>query len=113
MNKHIEHRNYPHRCRVYSNAAVSQFSGSDETRVLYEGECIKYGSSQMRKYVNANVVKADFCVDIPHVVKGIFSGMRLDVEDSQGEFLYCEIVTAFADDVYGLGTTVFFNAAMN
>lgn len=113
MNKRIEHRNYPHSCRIYSNPAMTQFSEPGEATVLYEGECIKYGSNQMRKYVNANVVKADFCVDIPHVVKGIFSGMRLDVTDLQGEFLDCEVATAFADDVYGLGTTVFFNVAMN
>lgn len=112
MNKHIEHRNYPDTCRIYTSIGQTQFNEEDAS-VLYEGECIKYGSSQMRKYVNGNVIKADFCVDIPHVVKGIFSGMRLDVEDSQGEFLDCEIVTAFADNVYGLGTTVFFNAAMN
>ena len=113
MNKRIEHRNYPHVCRIYSNAAVSQFSDMEDATVIYEGECIKYGSKQMRKYVDANVIKADFCVDIPYVIKGIFSGMKLDVTDSQGEFPNCEIVSAFADDVYGLGTTVFFNVAMN
>ena len=112
MNKRIEHHNYPDVCRIYTNINQTQFNEGKES-VLYHGECVKYGSLQMRKYVNSNVVKADFCVDIPHVVKGIFSGMRIDVEDSQGEFLDCEIVTAFADSVYGLGTTVFFNAAMN
>ena len=112
MNKRINHHNYPDCCKVYSFEEQTQFSKGSE-RVIYEGECVKYGSSQMRKFVNGNVIKADFCVDIPYIIRDIYSGMKIDVYDAQGDFEGCEIVLAFADTVYGLGTTIFFNVAMN
>lgn len=112
MNYRIEHHNYPDHCKIYTMSEQTQFKKGEEI-VLYCGECVKYGSSQMRKFVNGNVIKADFCVDIPYVVHDIYSGMKLDVRDSQGVFKGCEIVLAFAESVFGMGTTVFFNVAMN
>lgn len=112
MNKRIEHHNYPDYCKIYTFKGQTQFSEGEKV-VIYEGECVKYGSSQMRKFVNGNVIKADFCVDIPYVVSNITSGKRIDAFDAQGKFLDCEIVLGFADTVFGLGTTVFFNVAMN
>ena len=112
MNKRIEHKNYPDYCKVYTFKEQTQFQKGTE-EVIYEGECVKYGSSQMRKFVNGNVIKADFCVDIPYIVPNIRSGRKIDVVDAQGSFLKCEIVLGFADTVFGLGTTVFFNVAMN
>jgi len=112
MNRLIEHKNYPDHCEVYTYTGQTQFTAGVKS-VLYEGECVKYGSSQMRKYVNGNVIKADFCVDIPYIVKDVRSGRFIDVKDSQGEFKKCEIVLGYADVVFGQGTTIFFNVAMN
>lgn len=118
MNYRINHGGYPDWCRVYTRHKSDkhpQFGGvsDDDIVVLYEGECKKYGSSQMRKFTNANVVKADYCVDIPYEVKGIEPGMLVDYNDAQESRTGIEIVTAYCDDVFHLGTTVFFNVTMN
>lgn len=120
MNYNHKHRNYPDWCRIYhipDVGARSQFMTDEELKeqecVAYEGECVKYGSSQMRKYVKDSTIKADYCVDIPHIVTGIQSGFRIDVCDAQGQWKDIEVVTAFADTVFRLGTTVFFNIAFN
>lgn len=120
MNYCYNKRAYPDWCRIYHNpetGAESQFESDmdreQQTCVIYEGPCVKYGSSQMRKFVKNSTIKADHCVDIPHVLKGIMSGYRIDVRDAQGEWHDIEIVVAFADTVGRLGTTVFFNIAFN
>ncbi|MCQ2231421.1 MAG: hypothetical protein MJZ30_06185 [Paludibacteraceae bacterium] len=99
--------------------APSEAEGADEKAdageitVLYEGSCVKYGSQQMRRFALNGVIKADHCVDIPELVNGIHPGMRIDVRDAQGEWHDIEIVVAYADSVWGMGTTVFFNIAFN
>lgn len=120
MNYVRSHHNYPDWCRIYysePDGAENQFADDDEREemmhVLYDGECIKYGSSQMRKFANGSVIKADHCVDIPYVIHGIHSGHRIDVCDAQGQWHDIEIVVAYADTTFGLGTTVFFNVTFN
>ncbi|MBQ0113669.1 MAG: hypothetical protein KBT03_11105 [Bacteroidales bacterium] len=120
MNYVVNKKAYPHWCRIYhvesDGASKSvQFSTPSERieKVIYEGKCHKYGSSQMRKFTNQNVVKADFAVDIPHVVHGIHPGYLIDVEDGISSYTGVEIVVPFPDDISNLGTTVFFNVTMN
>ena len=142
MNYIVQHEQYPHWCRIYrhnqtgsdlqfESEADEQFSEleeetceckdsgcvcgccEDDITVLYEGECVKYGSSQMRKYVNGSTIKADHAVDIPDVVFGINPGDLIDVRDGNGEWREIEVVVPFPDDVFGMGTTVFFNIAFN
>ena len=117
MNYQICHRAYPDWCRIYhtkETGAGLQFSeDGEEICVIYEGECCKYGSSQMRKFTKDSTIKADHCVDIPYYVPQIESGYRIDVCDSQGQWHDIEIVVAYADNINQLGTTVFFNIAFN
>lgn len=114
MNYQINHGAYPDRCRIYRRRNVSNLSEGD-IEIIYQGECHLYGSGQMRKFTNGNVVKADYCVDFPYVLKRnrILAGDLIDVEGNEGFFEQQEIVVPAGDNIVNLGTTVFFNITLN
>lgn len=103
---------YPDTCRIVRMTGETSF-GQGEEKVLYEGECVFFGSGQMRKFHLGNVVMADFCVEIPYVLVGenrIRSGDRITVTDRCKD---CDVVVATPDQVFWMGTTVYFNETMN
>ncbi|MCQ2245116.1 MAG: hypothetical protein MJZ32_12775 [Bacteroidaceae bacterium] len=113
---------YPNFCRIVRRVGETSFKKAEE-KLIYEGECVLFGSGQMRKFTLGNIVKADFCVEIPHALvdkacpKGnvmpccfVKPGDRISVE---GRFSDCEVVLGTPDEVFEMGTTVYFNATMN
>ena len=113
---------YPHRCRIVRRQGENSFEDAEEV-LLYKGECVLFGSGQMRKFTLGSIVKADFCVEIPHALvehgfdEGnviteslIRPGDRITVKD---RFEDCEVVLATPDEVFEMGTTVYFNVTMN
>lgn len=106
---------YPNHCKVYRIVDDNPFKDCTEEKVLYEGDCVFYGSAQMRKYTYANVVKADFAVSFPRVIRDpelkIEPGDLITVDGEFDEPV--EVVTCMADQVFGMGTTVFFNRVFN
>lgn len=100
---------FPHTCKVYRISRETSFEDGSET-VLYEGECNKYGSSSLRTFTKNNVVKSDYAINIPGLIKGIVAGDLVDVTD-YGESLKARVVT----DCYltEMGTTLYFNLAKN
>ena len=87
----------------------TSFSDGEKT-VLYEGECRKESSGNLRTFRTANVIKGDYAVYIPGIIKGISSGYLIDVTDFGGTYEGCKITDA---DIGNLGTTVYFNRPMN
>lgn len=115
---------YPHHCRIVRRKGETSFRKAEET-LIYEGECVLFGSGQMRKFTLGSVVKADFCVEIPHVLVDkscdkddprvltnslVKPGDRITVD---GRYTDADVVLATPDEVFKLGTTVFFNVTMN
>ena len=103
---------YPDHCRIVRKVGETSFSNGEE-KVLYEGECVFFGSGQMRKFHLGNVVMADFCVEIPYVLVGdnrVRSGDRITVTDRCKDW---DVVVATPDQVFWMGTTVYFNETMN
>lgn len=84
---------------------VSNFSKGEEV-VIYEGPCRKYGNTSIRTFTgNDGVQRADYALSIPGQIKGITTGVLIDVDDLVGD-----IRCAIATDSYptNLGTTVYF-----
>ncbi len=103
---------YPNQCRIVRRTKETSFKKGEET-VLYEGECVWFGSGQMRKFHLGSVVMADFCVEIPYVLNCENlprSGDIISVEDRCFEW---PVVVATPDEVFWMGTTVYFNQTMN
>lgn len=114
MNRQEAYRNrFPHTCKVYRVDGETPFSDGEE-QVFYEGECNMYGSSTLRTFKQNGVIKGEYAVDIPQLVKGVNSGDLLDVTDFNGTFAAC-VVTNSMPVMYGLyvGTTIYFNLPKN
>lgn len=105
----VNNPRFPHTCRVYRMEGESSFS-EGEPVVLYEGCCNKYGNSSLRTFMSKNVIKGDYAVDIPGLVKGILPGDFLDYEDFSGSRKRCLVADGYASE---MGTTVYFNLSKN
>lgn len=114
MKKYDAYANrFPHTCKVYMITGATPFDDGTET-IFYEGECNMYGSSTLRTFKQQGVIKGEYAIDIPKLVKGVNSGDLIDVTDYNGTFRNC-IVTNSMPVVYGKheGTTIYFNLPKN
>lgn len=104
---------FPHTCKVYRVDGETPFDDGAES-VFYEGKCAMYGSTTLRTYKQAGVIKGEYAVDIPKLVKGVRSGDMLDVTDYNGTYTEC-VVTNSMPVIYGKfeGTTIYFNLYKN
>lgn len=101
----VENPRWPHTCKVYRMRGASNFS-KGEQEIIYEGPCRKYGNTSIRTFTgNDGVQRADYALSIPGQIRGISTGVLIDVEDLVGT-----ISGAIATDSYptNLGTTVYF-----
>jgi hypothetical protein len=87
----------------------TSFSDGDET-VLYEGECMKYGSNSLRTFKTDNVLKGDYAVDVPGLILGVNRGNLIDFTDYSGTFTKNVISDPAPSE---MGSTFYFNMASN
>lgn len=114
MKKHNSYATrFPHTCIVYKVTEETPF-GDGVQSIFYQGECHMYGSSTLRTFKQSGVIKGEYAVDIPKLVKGVNSGDLIDVTDYNGSFTAC-VVTNSMPVVYGKheGTTIYFNLPKN
>lgn len=114
MKKHDAYATrFPHTCIVYEVSEETPF-GDGITKIIYQGECHMYGSSTLRTFKQSGVIKGEYAVDIPKLVKGVNSGCLIDVTDYNGEFVGC-VITNSMPVVYGKheGTSIYFNLPKN
>lgn len=105
----VNNPRFPHTCKVYKVIGGDAWeSGTEE--VLYEGKCNKYGSSNLRTFNRDNVIKADYAVDIPGLVRGVSTGCLLDVTDYTGTYEKLTLTDAYPTE---MGTTLYFNMSKN
>jgi hypothetical protein len=122
------HIRFPHRCEIYSIGEVTPFSEGEKV-TLWKGRCRKESNTSVRTfYGQDHVFKSDYRVqlgslvggkldgdvDFAHdgkegdecgaVVKGIKSGMFIDVTDLSGTTVGMRVSDSYAGD---LGTTVY------
>ena len=104
---------FPHTCKVYRIEEETPFNDGVES-IFYEGVCNMYGSSTLRTFKQSGVIKGEYAIDIPFLVKGVNSGDLIDVTDYNGTFTAC-VVTNSMPVVYGKyeGTTIYFNLPKN
>lgn len=107
-----KHR-FPHTCKVYKVTDETPFEDGEET-LFYEGKCNMYGSTTLRTFKQTGVIKGEYAVDIPSLVKGVNSGDLVDVTDYNGTFTACVVTNSFPV-IYGNyeGTTIYFNLPKN
>lgn len=105
----VSNPRFPHTCRVYKISDETSWDDGVET-VLYEGKCNKYGSSNLRTFKTDNVLKGDYAVDIPGLVKDVCTGCILDVTDYTGTNKKLTVTDAYPTE---MGTTVYFNMSKN
>lgn len=103
----VNNPRFPHTCKVYRISGETSFDEGSET-VLYEGECNKYSSSSLRTFMKDNVIKVDYAVDIPGLVKGVVTGDIVDFADFGAPFKGCIITDCYPTT---MGTTLYFNQA--
>ena len=101
----VNNPRFPHTCKVYRISGETSFDDGAET-VLYEGEC----SSSLRTFTESNVIKSDYAIYIPGLVRGIVAGDLVDVTDYGGTFEAKVITDCYATE---MGTTLYFNMAKN
>lgn len=109
MAQTVNNPRFPHRCKVYRMEGETSFKEGVE-KVLYEGQCRKYGSSSLRTFKTDNVVKGDFALSLPGTVEDIQSGDLIDATDRSGSYSRCLVTECYAGN---LGTTVYFNLPKN
>lgn len=105
----VNNPRFPHTCKVYRISGETSFDEGNET-VLYVGECNKYGSTSLRTFTKSNVIKSDYAIDIPGLVKGIIAGDLVDVTDYGESFESCVVTDCYPTE---MGTTLYFNLAKN
>lgn len=105
----VSNPRFPHSCTVYKMVGGDAWSESKK-EVLYEGKCNKYGSMNLRTFNRDNVVKADYAVDIPCLVKGVCTGCLIDVTDYTGTYNEIMLTDAYPTE---MGTTLYFNMSKN
>ena len=103
----VNNPRFPHSCKIYHISGESPFEGDPEENILYEGECSKYGNTSIRTFYKNNVVKGEYAVDVPGLVRGVLPGHLVDVTDYGGT---CMVTECHASE---MGTTVYFNLAKN
>jgi len=128
------HIRFPHRCEIYSIGEVTPFSEGERV-TIWEGRCRKESNTSVREfYGQDHVLKSDYRVqlgclvggnlkgdaDAAHdgrsgeecgaVVRGIRSGMFIDVTDLTGEIIGLRISDCYAGE---LGTTVYCSTPKN
>lgn len=114
MSKHDAYATrFPHTCKVYKVSGETPFEDGEET-VFYEGKCNMYGSTSLRTFKQSGVIKGEYALDIPYLVKGVNSGDLIDVTDYNGTYTSC-VVSSSMPVIYGKheGTTIFFNLPKN
>lgn len=114
MKKHDAYKTrFPHTCIVYGITEETPF-GDGVEHIFYQGECNMYGSTSLRTFKQSGVIKGEYAIDIPKLVKGVNSGDLIDVTDYNGTFTAC-VVTNSMPVVYGKyeGTTIYFNLPKN
>lgn len=104
---------FPHTIKIYRLTDETSFSDGTE-EILYQGECLVYGSSQLRTFRTDNVIKCDYAVDIPHVLRGVSGGCQADIEDFNGAKIGL-LVTSCYSGYYGSreGSTIYLNISNN
>ena len=108
---------YPHKCVIYRGEAASSFSPDGDVTILYEGECRKSGSTNIRTFNTGSnnlgkVDTADYRVSIPGIVAGIRKGDLISATDLLGTEDGMRIVYVAASAMAN-GTEVFCNIASN
>ena len=101
---------FPHTCKIYRKVGETSFHDATEEITLYEGKCHKYGSSNLRTFKSNDVIKGDYAVDIPGLVRGIRGGDILDFEDYSESVEGILISDCYASE---MGTTVYLNLSKN
>ena len=121
---------FPHRCVIYTYTEVTPFSDGEKL-VLWEGRCRKESNTSIRSFVGSeSVMKSDYRVqlgavvggdlagdkdaaydgrpgeEVGAIVKGLQSGMLMDVEDKGGEMKELSVTDVYAGN---LGTSVYCN----
>lgn len=117
MEKVINPR-FPHQCCIYRLREASSFNPDGEKAVLYEGECRKSSSSNIRSFntgsnATGKVDVADYRVSMPGIIRGIQKGDFIDVTDLIGSETGMRIVNFEATQLCGGGTAVLCNTASN
>ncbi len=105
----VNNPSFPHTCKIYRMEGETSFSDGIET-VLYEGECLKYGSSNLRTFKTDNVLKGDYAVDVPGLILGVNKGDFIDFTDYSGTFTRNVISDPSPSE---MGSTFYFNMASN
>ena len=117
MEKVINPR-FPHKCCIYRLRGASSFNPDGEKVVLYEGECRKSSSSNIRSFntgsnTTGKVDVADYRVSMPGIIRGIQKGDFIDVADLIGTERGMRIVNFEATQLCGGSTAVLCNTASN
>jgi hypothetical protein len=102
----INNPRFPHTCAIYRLVGVTNLNDGEKS-VLYEGECRKESSTNLRTFKTNNVIKADYRVALP--IKGkcdIKAGDFVDVTDFSGAYTGCLIAEVYPSN---LGTSIYFN----
>lgn len=104
---------FPHLCKVYRVSDETPFEDGLET-IFYTGECHMYGSNSLRTFKQSGVIKSEYAIDIPYLVRGVNTGDLIDVTDYNGTYTSC-VVSSSMPVVYGKyeGTTIYFNLPKN
>lgn len=105
----VNNPSFPHTCKIYRMEGETSFSDGIET-VLYEGECMKYGSNSLRTFKTDNVLKGDYAVDVPGLILGVNRGDLIDFTDYSGTFTKNVISDSSPSE---MGSTFYFNMASN
>ncbi len=110
---------FPHQCRIYRRVGATSFNpDGDGVKVIYEGECRKSSSTNIRTFNTGDnktgkVDIADYRVSLPGIVKGIQKGDLVDVTDLVGAETDMRIVMVDATQLNGGGTAVLCNTPSN
>lgn len=105
----VNNPRFPHRCTIYTLIGGDAWSDG-EKKILYEGKCNKYGSGQLRTFNREGVIKTDYAIDLPGLVKGVCTGCLVDVTDYTGSYEGIVITDAYPTE---MGTTLTFNIPKN
>ena len=105
----VSNPRFPHHCRIYRMEGEDSWSGGTE-KVLYDGECRKYGNDSLRTFKTGGVMYGDYAISVPGTVEGIRSGDLIDVEDRSVSWTRVTVTDCYSGN---LGTTVYFNMPHN
>ena len=109
---------FPHQCKVYRREEATSFNPEGKLVTLYEGECRKSASNNIRTFntgsnATGKVDVADYRISVPGVVKGVKKGDLIDVTDLIGTEKELRIVLLNATQLGGGGTEFICNSPSN